>query len=270
MTDPSRMLNLAKPPRRAWVEQIMGLPVSVHLRGPDVAGTVVTDRVAAFFAELRAVDARFSTYRPDSEISRMNRGELEPAESDPTVREVIGLCARARERTAGFFDARALPLPSGGVGFDPSGLVKGWAVERAARHLAALDGYDWCLNAGGDVLLFAAPAWPAWRVGIEDPADPSRLLRVLNRTDGAVATSGTAHRGTHIVDPNTGRPPTAQVRAVTVTGPSLLWADVYATAAVARGHGALAWLADVDGYEAMLVDADGRVHATPGWTSLES
>jgi thiamine biosynthesis lipoprotein len=257
------------PPRRAWVERIMGLPVSVHLRGPDVGSAAVAGRVEAVFAELRAMDALFSTYRTDSEISRLNRGELTPADCAPVVREVIGLCERARSRTAGSFDARRLPLSDGGVGFDPSGLVKGWAVERAACRLTDLPDHDLCLNAGGDVLLRAAPGRPPWRIGVEDPAAPTRLLGVLTLGSGAVATSGPAHRGAHIVDPRSGRPAGA-VRSVTVTGPELLWADVYATAAVAHGPAALSWLERIDGYEALLVDRAGARLATANWTASSS
>ncbi|WP_375373570.1 FAD:protein FMN transferase [Micromonospora sp. ATA51] len=105
---------------------------------------------------------------------------------------------------------------------------------------------------------------PAWRVGVENPGRPERLLDVLERERGAVATSGTSRRGAHIVDPHAGRPAEA-VRSVTVVGPDLLWADVYATAAVARGADALDWLATLDGYAGLLVDAAGRLRATPNW-----
>ncbi|MFI7427157.1 FAD:protein FMN transferase [Micromonospora sp. NPDC049836] len=250
--------------RRAWVAQVMGLPVSVHLRGPRVRADDVARRVARVFAELREADATFSTYRPDSVLGRLGGAAPDPATAPPPVREVVELCERARARTGGWFDARRLPLPGGGTGFDPSGLVKGWAVERAARHLTGLPGHDLCLNAGGDVLLRTAPGRPAWRVGVEDPGRPDRLLDVVERAGGAVATSGTARRGAHITDPRAGRPADA-VRSVTVVGPELLWADVYATAAVARGADALDWLATLDGYAALLVDAAGRVRATPDW-----
>ncbi|MEV0810179.1 FAD:protein FMN transferase [Micromonospora sp. NPDC050200] len=250
--------------RRAWVVQVMGLPVSVHLRGPDVRTDAVAARVERLFAELREVDATFSTYRPESVLGRLGGRMPDPATAAPAVREVVELCELARARTGGRFDARRLPLPSGGVGFDPSGLVKGWAIGRAARWLGDLPDHDLCLNAGGDVLLRTGADRPGWRVGIEDPDRPGRLLDVLTRHDGAVATSGTARRGAHIVDPRTGRPATA-LRSVTVAGPDLLWADVYATAAVARGADALDWLATLDGHEALLVDAAGRVGATPGW-----
>ncbi|MFF5172061.1 FAD:protein FMN transferase [Micromonospora sp. NPDC000089] len=258
-TIPARDLD-----RRAWVVQVMGLPVSVHLRGPAVHTDAVAERVQRLFAELRAVDDTFSTYRPESEIGRLAGRVPDPATAGPAVREVVELCERARLRTGGRFDARRLPLPTGGAGFDPSGLVKGWAVERAARLLTDLPGHDLCLNAGGDVLLRTAPGRPAWRVGVEDPDRPGRLLDVLKRRDGAVATSGTARRGAHIVDPRTGRPATA-LRSVTVVGPELLWADVYATAAMAAGPDALAWLATLEGYAALLLDTAGHLHTTPTW-----
>ncbi|WP_238014413.1 FAD:protein FMN transferase [Dactylosporangium sp. AC04546] len=252
-------------PRRAWVEQIMGLPVSIHLRGPGVGTADAGARVAACFAGLRRADAVFSPYRDDSDLSRWERGDLAVDAADPAFAEVLGLCDEARDRTGGWFDPRGLPDPrTGAPRFDPSGLVKGWAVERAARQLRQLRGYSWCLNAGGDILLHAEPGHPAWRVGVEDPDDPARLLQVLERRSGAVATSGTARRGAHIIDPRTRRPAVA-VRSVTVTGPDLLWADVYATAAAARGPRSLPWLDTLDGYGALLVSASGLRQATTGW-----
>jgi thiamine biosynthesis lipoprotein len=255
-------------PQRAWVEQIMGLPVSIHLRGGNLAGASVERPVAAVFADLRHADAVFSPYRDDSDLARWERGDLSVADADPTLAEVIALCDAAGDRTGGWFDPRGLPDPrTGRPRFDPSGLVKGWAVQRAAGHLAELDGYGWCLNAGGDVLVHAPAGQPPWRIGIEDPFDPSRILQVVERRGGAVATSGTAHRGAHIIDPHTRRPAT-EVRALTVVGAQLVWADVYATAGAARGSRALGWLNDIDGYEALLVSSSGQLHATEGWAAV--
>ena len=252
--------------RRAWIDQVMGLPVSVHVRGPHLHSKHVERQVAAVFTHLRHVDAVLSPYRDDSDLSRWERGDLTLADADPDLARVIDLCDEARARTGGWFDPRRLPDPrTGAPRYDPSGLVKGWAVREAADHLTDLAGYGWCLNAGGDVMVHAPDGQPPWRIGIEDPDDPARILRVVTRHHGAVATSGSAHRGTHIVDPNTGRPATA-VRAVTVTGPDLMWADVYATAAVAQGAHALDRLAERDGYEALLVSASGLVRVTENWS----
>jgi len=241
----------------------MGMPISVHLRGPRVTSREVDARVGAAFAELRRIDALFSTYRPESEISRFNRGELTLRQCHMHVQEVALLAESARDRTDGSFDVH-LPAPSGRRWFDPSGLVKGWAVERASDCFADLVDHDLCLNAGGDVLLSSNTEAPPWRVGIEHPSRRSGLLAVLAMGSGAVATSGSAHRGAHIIDPSSGTPAHA-VRAATVTGPSLMWVDVYATAAVARGPQAISWLDGLPGYEALLVDQHGSVHRTAGW-----
>jgi FAD:protein FMN transferase len=249
--------------RRAWVDQVMGLPVSVHVRGSDLSAAEPV--VEELFADLRRADAVFSPYRDDSELSRWERGELLVTAADPTLAEVLDLCEQARERTEGWFDPRGLPDPHDGrPRYDPSGLVKGWAAQRAGRRLSALDGCGWYLNAGGDIMVHAPADQPPWRVGVEDPFDGQRLLTVVNGRDLAVATSGVVHRGAHIIDPHRGTPATS-VRSVTVLGPELLWADVYATAAVARGPSAMDWLAELDGYEALLVDASAQVFATEGW-----
>jgi thiamine biosynthesis lipoprotein len=248
--------------RRAWVEQIMGMPISIHLRGTAPVRRRVA-AVEAVYAELRAVDRIFSPYRADSEIGRLSRGLTTPERCSRAVRTVLDLCERARVRTGGYFDVR-LPGPDGAPRVDPSGLVKGWAAQRAARHLAALRDDDHYLNAGGDIALRCRGGRPPWRIGVEHPDHPGRLVAVVPLVGGGIATSGTAHRGAHIVDPFTGRPATA-LRAVTVVGPSLLWADVYATAVFARGVTGLEWLAAQRGFEGLVVTPDGSVAATPGW-----
>ncbi len=251
--------------RQAWVEQIMGMPISIHLRG----GASEADRMAtvdAVYDELREVDRIFSTYREDSDVRALDRGDVTVGQCDPTVREVLDLCETARVRTDGYFDIW-LPDADGAVHLDPSGLVKGWAAERAAGRLAALAADDHYLNAGGDIALRCAGDGQAWRIGVEHPDRPGGLLGVLPLTGGGIATSGTAHRGAHIVDPATGRHVT-EVRAVTVVGPSLLWADVYATAACARGADGFDWLESLAGYDALVMLADGGTRMTPGMRDL--
>ena len=253
-------------PRRAWVEQIMGMPISVHVRGPlarEEAG-VAEDAVGRAMAGLRRVDAVFSTYRADSEISRIRAGTLAVAAADPWVQEVVALCDQARDRTGGWFDAH-LPGPDGVRRFDPTGLVKGWAIERAARALAAdLPGHDVLVNAGGDVALRCDRTdTPDWRLGIEDPADRTRLLATVPLRTGGMATSGTAARGAHIVVPRTGER-VDRAGSVTVVGPDLTWADVHATAAFAQGDGAERYLATLAGHLSFVVRPDGTTATIEG------
>jgi FAD:protein FMN transferase len=253
---------VAEQPRRSFVEQVMGLPVSVLVRGPDARAPMVADAVAALHAELRRMDATFSTYRPTSEVSRLRSGELPPAAASPVVQQVLALCEQARRDTDGWFDAW-LPDASGGRSLDPSGLVKGWAAERAAAALAGLPDLDWLVNAGGDVLGRARSGRP-WRVAVEDPRDRSRVLAVLPLRDGAVATSGTAARGAHLIDPHTGRPAAPGLLSATVTGPSLTTADVHATALCVEGPAGLRRIDAMPGYGALVVLRDGRLLGTPG------
>ncbi|GAA3455146.1 FAD:protein FMN transferase [Dactylosporangium matsuzakiense] len=122
--------------QRAYVEQIMGLPVSIHVRGPEPDSAGVRRRVELVFADLRHADAVFSPYRDDSELARWQRQE--PV-TDPGFPVVLALCDEARARTEGWFDPRELPDPrTGAPRFDPSGLVKGWAVQEASQHLEAV------------------------------------------------------------------------------------------------------------------------------------
>jgi FAD:protein FMN transferase len=234
------------------LEPCMGTLFAVDVRDPgDWDGAV-----AAVVAWLHRVDAVFSTYRPQSDISRIRRGELRAADADPLVAEVLALCAEVERETAGCFSARW----DGRL--DPTGLVKGWAVQRASELLRARGSQNHAVGGGGDVQLAgeAAPGVP-WRVGISDPHDQSRLVAVVAARDAAVATSGTAEHGGHIVDPRTGAP-ARELAAVTVVGPSLTRADAYATAAVAMGAGALRWLESAPGHEGLVIPAVGTPQAT--------
>jgi thiamine biosynthesis lipoprotein len=234
----------------------MGMPVSLAVRGPAEEAEV--DRAwAAVTDSLRDADEVFSTWRADSWVSRLGRGEVTLAQCPPEVAEVLALGERARVGSAGAFDVRR-PGASGATVLDPSGVVKGWAVQRASAALHTLAGTDWCLSAGGDLLCLVADLrGTPWTIGIEDPRDPSRLVARVPVRRGAVATSGTSHRGEHVVDARTGRPPRG-VASVTVVGPDLTWADLDATAAFALGEDAARWLAGRPGRCGLVVWADGR------------
>jgi FAD:protein FMN transferase len=244
-------------PAHRYVAHVMGLPFSLALRGRhavDARGATAWD---AALGELRQADRVFSTYREDSVISRLGRGEITLADCPPVVAEVLRLGAAAERDSGGAFAVRR-----DGV-LDPSGVVKGWAAERAAAHLAALPDTDFCLSAGGDVTCRTLdPDSPPWRIGIEDPHDPERLVAVVPVHTGAVATSGTARRGAHIVDARTGLRPTG-LASVTVVGASLTAVDVDATAAFALGPDATRWLR-ARGRTGLAVHADGRTELVGG------
>ena len=223
------------PPRKAWVEQVMGMPISIHLRGAFAHTDAAERAVAKAYAVFREMDRTFSTYRDDSDLMRLRREEVGVGEVSPRVQEALAIGERAERETLGAFTT-LLPTGDGDLAYDPTGLVKGWAVDLAAECLVDLPATSSCLNAGGDLLVVPSVDLPtegegciSWRVGIENPRDRSQIASTVSLTHGAVATSGTAARGAHLYDPRTGEM-LAHSGSVTVVGPSLLWADIWATA----------------------------------------
>ncbi|TLS45589.1 FAD:protein FMN transferase [Streptomyces montanus] len=251
----------APPAAVRHAEEVMGTVVSFDIRGgePKAVRTALEEAIA----QLHTVDAVFSTYREDSQISRLGRGELTVDACDPEVAEVLELCAQAERLSEGWFSTEYAGV------LDPTGLVKGWSVERVARHLLAAGATGVSVNGGGDVQLCGTPGpQRPWRVGVSDPLRPGSLAAVVSAAGAdelAIATSGSAERGTHIVDPSTGRSAVTDLVAVTVVGPRLTWADAWATAAFAMGsRQALGWLESLPGIEALLITAGDEVRCTGG------
>lgn len=245
------------------VEHVMGTAFSFDIR--DEPTTAIRHALAEAVRHLHRVDAVFSTYRPDSHISRLDRGETRLEDCPSEVRDVLSLCARVTHDSDGWFSVD----PAGTL--DPSGLVKGWATEAASHLLYAAGARHTCVNGGGDLQLRgqAGPGTP-WRIGIAHPLRPGELVTVVTAgQDLAVATSGTAERGVHILDPRSGAPATA-FASLTLVGPRLTLTDAYATAAFARGDGALGWVETLDGYEALAVLPDGRERHTSGFRRYAS
>ncbi|MGC5021128.1 FAD:protein FMN transferase [Micromonospora sp. DT47] len=219
---------------------------SLLLNAPQHLGRrVVGDALRDAVAELRAIDLTYGPTRPDSLVSRLRRGEISP-ESYPPLADLVDRCAAMRAATDGWFDAWAVP-----GGFDPGGLLNGWAVERAAARLRAAGITDYAVLSGADLTVrgHAAHGGP-WRVAVHHPTDGRRAPLVLEMTAGAVGTSGVTGRRGHVVDPHTGEP-AEQLVAATVVGPDLAVADAYATALYAAGPTGLSWFRNGSGYQAL-------------------
>ncbi|WP_211258833.1 FAD:protein FMN transferase [Spirillospora albida] len=245
------------------VEEVMGTAVTIDIADPLPHGTL-TGLVERTCAWLHEVDERFSTYKPASEVNRLDRGELPAGGCSPDMKEVLDACAELRRATGGYFDAWATGR------LDPSGYVKGWSVEVASARLAAAGSLNHCVNAGGDVRTRGRPEpGRPWRIGVRHPWEPGEQAWVLSATDLAVATSGTYERGDHVIDPHSGEPATT-LRSVTVTGPDLAVADAYATAAQAMGLDGLLWLARLadSGYESAAVTGDGHAYRSEGFPTV--
>jgi thiamine biosynthesis lipoprotein len=239
------------------VEHVMGTVVTIDVYTNDGESSArLSLSVARARAILHRADAVFSTWKADSPLSRLRRGQITNEGAPPEVTEVLDLCAIARDVSGGWFDPWAMP---GGV--DPTGYVKGWAAQRALAALLSSEVSGALVNAAGDVAGFGGPGIAdAFRIGIVDPFSPGDLACVVE-LDGALATSGTYERGPHLIDPRSRRP-RALVASASVSGPDLGLADALATALMVAGEEGLAWFGTLEGYEAFVCALDG----TSKWT----
>lgn len=234
----------------------MGSVASVHVHD-DMPSELIESVIANVLAELEEYEAMFSTFRGDSEISRINRNELHVLDASQEVVDVLDACFFLEGASDGAFSAHR----TDGL-FDPAGFVKGWAVERASRRFDATGLKYWYISLGGDMQMGDPPPHSylqdGWKVGITNPLRPGEVSAALSMQRGAVATSGTSERGRHLVDPRNGQA-SEYWSSVTVTGPSLTWADAFATTACVIGSEGLDWVHRFEGYAAMGVRPDGTL-----------
>jgi thiamine biosynthesis lipoprotein len=218
------------------------------------------DTVFDFFAE---TDRRFSPFKEDSELCRLNRGEAgEPSE---TMREILALSEKSRRETHGYFDIRR---PDGRV--DTSGLVKGWAIRNAARMLKQRGFHDFAVEIGGDIQTSgrsrrnAGSEEAEWRVGIRSPFADA-VVKILYPRGAGVATSGSYHQGPHIYDPHDHRHIGEDgFLSLTVIGADVMEADIRATAAFAMGRHGINFIEDSEGFEGYAIDGRGIATMTSG------
>ena len=247
------------------VEEQWGTTITLDVRG-DVEEGAITD----CFAWFARVDDLFSTWRPETEIMQIGRGTLRREDASAEMRTVLGLCEQMRQESDGAFDIAVGALPNvapraGRAPLDPSGLVKGWALAKAATILRRAGASSFFVSAGGDLFAAGVPErGHAWRVGVQHPWERDRMAAVLEITDCAVATSGRYERGDHIIDPRSGRPATG-LASVTVVGPDPAVADAYATAALVLGPvEGMPWLERRPGYEGLSISDMHTVTTTSG------
>lgn len=233
----------------------MGMPISVDV--PDVHA----DMIATIFGYFDTVDRRFSPYRADSEVGAINAGASGERDYSSEMREVLVLADKTRRQSGGYFDVRR---PDGR--FDPSGIVKGWAIRNAARILERASVRDFFVDAGGDIQSAGVnAAGEPWRVGIRNPFCHDEIVKVLRPQGLGVATSGSYARGQHIYDPHAPGRLIHDVVSLTVIGPDVLEADRFATAAYAMGRDGIAFVEATPGLEGYLIDTRGRATMTSGF-----
>ncbi|MDB5179312.1 MAG: thiamine biosynthesis protein [Patescibacteria group bacterium] len=238
----------------------MGMPITITLASGGDAKLL--DEAFAIFT---AVDLRFSTYKPDSEISQINAGRLKPRGYSSQMREVLAKCAAAKQATHGYFD-----IEHNGR-LDPSGLVKGWSIQKVADFLTSQHIRDFYVDAGGDIVAAGHNSQDEpWSVGIRHPEHRDKNVKILYLSDLAVATSGTSERGEHIYNPHSPDTPTGLL-SLTVVGPTIETADVLATTAFAMGaKTGLNFISAQPGYEAFAITGSLSAISTNGFARYQS
>lgn len=236
---------------------IMGTPVTVEIVGGDAAALAIA------FDYFRAVDERFSTYKTTSEVSRINQGVHSHSAYSPEMREVLELAGATKQATGGYFD---IYTPEGTL--DPSGLVKGWAVNNAAKLIRANGHENFWVDAGGDIQTGGKNTQEKeWSVGVRNPFNEKEIIKVIYPLGHGVATSGTYIRGQHIWNPHARGPVSSDIVSLTVIGPDVYEADRYATAAFAMGADGIQFIESLPGFEGYAIDKNGRATMTSGFAA---
>jgi thiamine biosynthesis lipoprotein len=230
----------------------MGMPITLEVI--DAATSDVFDAVFGYF---EYIDQKFSTYKEDSEISRINRHELTIEQTSADMRTIFALAEQTKRETDGYFD-----IAHNGS-YDPSGIVKGWAIHHAS-DIVAQHGYtSYYIDAGGDIQMAGSNSQGGkWRVGIRNPSNLNEIVKVLAVSNCGVATSGTSIRGQHIYDPHANHMLRTDLVSITVIGPNIYEADRFATAAFAMGSAGIMFIEQLVEFEGYAIDRHGQATCT--------
>lgn len=239
-------------------QQIMGMPVTIMWHDTAVQQSDI-ENVFNFFKE---VDKNYSPYIETSEVSRINKKELAVENYSPELQEILELAETTKKQTNGYFDV----WHQGD--FDPSGIVKGWAIQKAAERLLAYTD-DFYVEAGGDIqVLGKAETGELWKVGVRNPFNRAENIAIVGLDNAAIATSGTAIRGSHIYNP-VDEHIDETIVSLSVINKRIVDADRMATAAFAMGKEGIQFIESLDGYEGYMVDKDKIATQTSNWHQYE-
>jgi thiamine biosynthesis lipoprotein len=235
---------------------LMGMPITVEIVDPGENERLL-DAVFGYFGY---IDRKFSTFKPDSEISMINRQELRLEEASDEMKAIFRLAEQTRQESEGYFEIRRNGI------YDPSGIVKGWAILNAAEILRDAGCENYYVDAGGDIQAAGKNGLgESWRVGIQNPFNPMEIVKVLSIQDCGIATSGTYVRGQHIFNPQVPEQPITDIVSLTVIGSDVFEADRFATAAFAMGPGGIQFIERLTGFEGYMIDKGGMATYTSGF-----
>lgn len=233
---------------------IMAMPVTVNIAENNVDGKHILE----VFSYLRKIDNKFSTFKKTSEISKINRGQISKKDYSLLVKKILLLCEKTKKETKGYFDINI----NGKL--DPSGIVKGWAINEAAKILKSKGYKNFYVEIAGDVQVFGKNMKKSWTIGIQNPFDKSKIVKKLQVSNKGVATSGNYANGAHILNPKL-KKMADEVAGITVIGPNVYEADRFATAAFAMGEKGIEFISFLKGFEGYMIKKDKTAVFTKGF-----
>lgn len=238
----------------------MGMPIAVEIVDPGVRKNDF-DSVYSYFTK---VDEKFSPYRKDSEVTRVNKGSLRKDEYSVDLKSIFLLSEKTKKETHGFFD-----IKKNGV-LDPSGIVKGWAIFNAAALLKKRGFGNFYIDVGGDIEVSGKNAkGKNWQIGIRNPFDRYQNIKTLSLADRGVATSGTSIRGQHIYNPHNPDQILDEIVSITVVGPDVYEADRFATAAFAMGSSGISFIESRPNLEGYMISKTQVATMTSGFEKYQ-
>lgn len=233
----------------------MGMPIIIEI----VDKEATSETFNKVFGYLEYVNKKFSTFKPESEISKINRGEVGEKDWSEDMKIIFDLAEKTKIDTNGYFD-----IVDNKGKYNPSGIVKGWAIYNAAKLLREMNFKNFYVNAGGDIQFSGKNnEGKLWKTGIKNPFNQKEIVKVVYLKDGeGIATSGNYIRGDHIYNPKNRREVVEDIVSLTIIGPNVYEADRFATAVFAMGKGGINFLEKMNSFAGYMIDKSGIAYMT--------
>lgn len=231
------------------------MPVNIEIIDSNATEEVFEE----VFNYLISIDERFSIYKKTSEITLFNEGKILEKDFSNDMKEIFRLSLQTKNDTDGFFDI----IYSGKI--DPSGLVKGWAIYKAAEILRKKGIKNFYVEIAGDIEIAGFNSeGKKWAIGIRNPFNKKENVKIVYLSDKGIATSGTYERGEHIYNPKE-KKVANEVLSLTVIGPNVYEADRFATACFAMGRKGIEFVERLSDFEGYMIDHEGITTFTSGF-----
>jgi len=234
---------------------IMAMPVTIQV----IDRNIKEEDINEVFSYLHFIDKKFSTFKKDSEISQINRGQLKESGYSNDMRNILSLCQKTKTETNGFFD-----INNNGI-LDPSGLVKGYAINEGANILLKKGYKNIYVEIAGDIQVYGKNSdGNDWKIGIQNPFNLKEIIKVVSLSNKGIATSGNYLKANHIYSPKKNKL-IENIISVTVIGPNVYEADRFATAIFAMGESAFDFIVKLKNFESYIITKDKKAFYTLGF-----